>query len=262
MIKVTQGNIDCEVKSFVFSGGQVSISLPDKLDYKNPVQITAHIKSSEDIIRLLMVNDAIKRHSTDIKVSLVMPYIPYARQDRVCNQGEALGIKVFCDLINSCNFESVVVYDPHSDVAPALLDNVIVVDIKALVSYNKFKWEDDYKSAVIVAPDAGSNKKVASVCKLLGKDSFIRADKVRELSTGNITDTVIYANDLKGQNCLIIDDICDGGRTFIELGKKLKEKGAERVGLFVTHGIFSKGKEVFDGAIDDVYSAFDWTEIK
>lgn len=262
MIKVAQGNINCEVKSFVFSGGEVSISLPHNLDYQNTVQITAHIKSSDDIMKLLMINDAIKRHSTDIKVSLVMPYIPYARQDRVCNQGEALSIKVFCDLINSCNFESVTVYDPHSDVAPALLNNVIVFDIKALVSYNKFQWGDDYSSAVIVAPDAGSNKKVASVCKLLGKESFIRADKVRDVSNGKIIDTVVYSENLKGQNCLIIDDICDGGKTFIELGKKLKEKGAGRVGLFVTHGIFSKGKEVFDGAIDDVYSCFDWTEIK
>ena len=55
--------------------------------------------------------------------------------------------------------------------------------------------------------------------------------------------------------------ICDGGRTFVELGKKLKELGATKVNLHVTHGIFSKGKDVFEGTVDEVYAKYDWTQL-
>tara|TARA_R110000765_G_scaffold304395_3_gene398398 strand:- start:183 stop:845 length:663 start_codon:yes stop_codon:yes gene_type:complete len=219
------------------------------------------LRTPEDVMKLLMVKDALDQQLNAGLVSLNMPYIPYARQDRVCNFGEAFSLKVFCNLINSCNFETVWVQDPHSDVAPALLNNIAITSSSSIVESDRHVWRK-YEGATIISPDAGANKKVASLCKVLGKDTFIRADKVRDLSTGQITSTVVYCDDLKGQDCLIVDDICDGGRTFIELGKALKAKGAGNVGLYVTHGIFSKGKEVFDNSIDDVYSHNDWTETK
>lgn len=255
-----QSNKKLLVESFVFSGGEVSVKIPPTSPNVHCL-IVADLRSSEDVMKLLMVNDALKRQLNAGLVSLRIPYIPYARQDRVCNRGEAFSLKVFCDMINSCNFSEVFVQDPHSDVAPALIDNVIVSSAKHLMIGDAWKW-GAYVDAVIVSPDAGANKKVVDLCKLLGKDTFIRADKVRDLSTGDIVSTEVHCNDLRGKDCLIVDDICDGGRTFIELGKALKAKGAGKVGLYVTHGIFSKGKEVFDNIIDDVYSHNDWTETK
>jgi ribose-phosphate pyrophosphokinase len=257
---IIQNNDRLEIESFVFSGGEVSVKVPD-IDPHEGCVIFALLRSSEDVIKLLMVKDALDRKMYTSRISLNMPYIPYARQDRVCNLGEAFSLQVFCKLINSCNFDRVWVKDPHSDVAPALLDNVHITQSKWIVRNDSYKW-NSYKDAIIVSPDAGANKKVTDLCKVLRKDTFIRADKVRDLSTGEIKSTVVYCDDLKGQDCLIVDDICDGGRTFIELGKALKAKGAGKVGLYVTHGIFSKGKEVFDGSIDDVYSDMDWTETK
>lgn len=92
----------------------------------------------------------------------------------------------------------------------------------------------------------------------MGDDLWL--NKARNVQTGEITGTEVYG-DVKDKVVLIIDDICDGGRTFIELGKVLKERGASKVILYVTHGIFSQGKQVFEGIIDEVYAKHDWTTI-
>ncbi len=208
---------------------------------------------------LLLLTDALKRE-TDYKApKLVMPYLPYARQDRVCNSGEAFSLKVFTDLINSQGYSSVTVWDCHSDVGIALLDRCINVSQVKLISKDVPTFE---KVKILVSPDAGANKKVQAVAKALPENftRIIRADKVRDCATGEITDTVVYCHDLEGQNVLILDDIFDGGRTFIELGKKLKEKNAGKVILYVTHGIFNYGVDVVQGAIDEIYCPNIWRE--
>jgi len=89
--------------------------------------IEARIYTPADIMDLLLTHDALKRAlPAGARLSLVLPYVPYARQDRVAVAGEPLSIKVFCSLINSMGFSSVEIWDPHSDVTPALLDNVVV----------------------------------------------------------------------------------------------------------------------------------------
>jgi len=86
-----------------------------------------------------------------------------------------------------------------------------------------------------------------------GVPEVIQAHKVRNLKTGEIIKTEVLGN-VEGKNVLIADDICDGGRTFIELAKVLKNEGALEVSLFITHGIFSKGLDVFTGLIEHIYT--------
>ena len=112
-------------KRFNFSGGEVQVTV--KKMTSDVVYITANLRSSDDVMALLMATDALRRQGAT-RIHLTMPYVPYARQDRVMNPGEALGIKVFCDLINAQNYSSVNILDPHSDVTPALLNNVLVIE--------------------------------------------------------------------------------------------------------------------------------------
>lgn len=106
---------------------------------------------------------------------------------------------------------------------------------------------------VIVAPDAGAAKKAMAVAKQYNLP-FIAAEKVRNASTGEITATKIDAPQVIN-NFLICDDICDGGRTFTELAKVLRNGRANvHIALYVTHGIFSKGYAVFDGLIDKIFT--------
>src|SRR5262249_30575283 len=155
----------------------------------------------------------------------VLPYVPYARQDRVCNPGEALGIRVFTDQLNAQHYESVEIWDPHSDVTTALIRNVSVVHQCHFVKRVVDKLDKD--GLLLVAPDKGALRK-AEICSKLTGVPLIHAEKVRDPKT-----TEIIALNLSipkeeffssKKDLLIIDDICDGGRTFIELSKELKRR--------------------------------------
>lgn len=247
-----------EVSQFVFTGGEVSVKVPPEVAQCATVRIVSLIRSSSDLMALLLVNDAVRRMNPGVNVTATIPYIPYGRQDRVCNEGEAFSLKVAADLINSCGFSEVFTFDPHSDVTPALINNVRVWEQDKIV---QDKWsiiKRKYDNAIIVSPDAGANKKALKLCKTLKKSAFIRADKLRDVSTGNIVETVVHCHNLNGRDVLIVDDICDGGMTFIKLAEVLKAKGAGKVGLYVTHGIFSKGKQALRENIDDIYCEIDW----
>lgn len=236
--KVSVDGSIIDVDHFTFNGGEEHVKL--HLPCYNNCFVIASLTSSSDVMKLLMLKDAISRQDNrGEKTVLILAYVPYARQDRVCNQGEALSIKVFCDLINSMNFDVVVIADPHSDVTPALLNNVQVLE-----QHEIFNWHELDRSDVLVVPDAGAAKKSLKVAKELGIDEVVMADKIREVSTGKITATHVYCDDLEGKSVIIVDDIVDGGKTFVELAKVLKQKGAGEITLCVTHGIFSKGVDV------------------
>lgn len=256
MIKVTEhiksdfiGHVPFNVMKF--SGGEIQVAADIIYINTNIVRswddsislftITANIKSSDDIMELLMVTDALRRMRKNSSISLVMPYIPYARQDRVMNKGEALSIKVFAQLINSQNYQSVTVWDVHSDVSTALIDrctNIPFEDLFALNGFQDFFAMNNFK--YLVSPDAGAMKKAFKVASKFGME-VIRADKIRDTKTGQISGTKVYSEHLGDSNVVIFDDICDGGRTFIELAQKLKEITTGKIYLAVTHGIFSKG---------------------
>lgn len=112
----------------------------------------------------------------------------------------------------------------------------------------------------MISPDAGANKKTLEMAKFLGHNNFIRADKIRNVKTGSIEHTAVYGC-VKDKDCLIVDDICDGGATFIALAERLKFGDAKSVSLYVTHGIFSKGKQhLLDNGVDHIYCFHDWTK--
>lgn len=245
-------------KMFKFSGGEVQVSLQSILSVLNgSLTIEADLDSSDAIMELILVTDALRRiYSKDNYLRLVCPYLPYARQDRVMNLGEALGLKVMCDLINGLKFDEVNVWDVHSDVALALLDRVRPVEQHSFTQRIPVEW----KNTILVAPDAGALKKVYKTAKQQGSP-VVRADKTRSVVDGSITGTVVYSEHVGDKDFLILDDICDGGRTFIELAKELRKITDGKIFLYVTHGIFSKGLDVFDGLIDQVYVANPFPDI-
>lgn len=240
-------NSGIEYERSKFSGGEIHVRLPRPA--VSSYTITANIHCSDDVMELLMVTDALRRAGAH-SISLMLPYLPYARQDRVCAPGEALSLRVFCDLINAQRYDSVTVWDAHSDTALALLDRVFNYEQSTLMSRFPFVRS----TTVLVAPDAGAIKKVAKTSKMRDVP-FVRADKSRDPATGEITGTVVYTEHIGDKRFLIADDICDGGRTFIELAKALRPLTNAGVDLYVTHGIFSRGTDVFDGLIDHVYVA-------
>ena len=250
-ITVKRGlNRQVKVNRWQFAGGEEHVRLDtEAFGFDEIAQINADLRSSSDVMALLLVTDALRRLYAN-HIVLCMRYVPYARQDRVCAAGEALSLRVFCELIARQNYLRIEVWDAHSDVTLALMDRVENIAPEAFLKGAPIDWQ----KTVLVSPDAGALKKTARVAKAFHCD-YIRADKSRDTVTGEITGTVVHADHVGDRDLLIVDDICDGGRTFIELASELRKLTTGRVMLYVTHGIFSRGTNVFDGLIDLVFCA-------
>lgn len=232
--------------------------------------ITGSVLSSDHIIELLQLVEALRYHGTAV-LDLIMPYCAFSRQDRRCNPGEAFSLKVFTDIINSCGFNRITTYDNHSDVATALIDNCSNKSVFDIM-YNTFNEVGCYH--YLVSPDAGSNKKVQHLATN-NHIPMIRADKIRDTLSGEITHTEVFATaeQLNGTTVLIVDDICAGGRTFIELAKALKAIQPNcTIHLFVTHGFFQFGFEdliqagiskfiTTDSVIDPAYTTNNFSHV-
>lgn len=238
-----------EFESRVYSGGEIEISLPTAITDIN-FCVEALLRTPQDLVELIMVSEIMERACKN-QCALAIPYLPYGRQDRVTDDKMAFSLKAFAKIINSFNYPSIVTFDCHSDVTPALIENLNEVKMHEIINqYKELKLFA--QDSVIVAPDAGANKKVFEVAKAL-KRPFVSASKHRNSKTGKIIDTKIHG-DVAGKNAFIFDDICDGGQTFIELAKVLQEAGAAQIYLYVTHGIFRNGTDVFKGLINRIFT--------
>jgi ribose-phosphate pyrophosphokinase len=249
---VDRSNIETQVREWTFPDKAIGVdinigSLETDLDVKR-VWITAKIQSAEDIMALVMATEALRRQYPMAEIGLDMPYIPYARQDRICNNGEAFSLKAFAQIINMLNFKIVQTLDPHSTVADAVFDRVfhrgqieVFGDVKS------------FSNCIIVAPDVGAIKKVEAFAKHVGAKGILAFNKTRNLSDGKITGMYPLGEIQEEENYVVLDDICDGGRTFEEVGVFLQY--AASVELMVTHGLFTKGVSKLTSIYDRIYTS-------
>jgi|TARA_R110002110_G_scaffold148108_1_gene339082 ribose-phosphate pyrophosphokinase len=260
---------ELEHKQLDFKGGEPHIQITQRVvDIEVVLVITQRYNNVRDLIMVVLANDAARRMGFT-KIELVMPYFPAARQDRVCNEGEPLTIKVFADMINGCAFDKVSIYTPHSEVTPALLDNCRQLDLD-----NEFVediiFDDVFDGSVnwnIACPDAGAGKRVASIVKHLANNipkknfNLIRCEKVRDVKDGSLKEFHVQADDLNGYPTLIVDDINSMGGTFLGLGSVLRSKNCGDLALFTSHSDCRPGIEKVCGFFDKVYttnSRQDW----
>jgi ribose-phosphate pyrophosphokinase len=257
----TNSNIKYEINKF--PDGQQSITLPTAsrvwMEKVSVVKIHSHLNSFQDLELIICA----KKILDNLGVSQVVLHVPYflgARSDRRFEEGTVHYLKeVICPIINSLKFSAVVVLDPHSDVLEACLDNMIKIDNHLLVkqALTLIDNKNDARERVcLVSPDAGAYKKIFDVAKKFDINKVFTATKVRDMKTGQILHTEIYTPYMPDDtNYVIIDDICDGGRTFIEIAKAItKVKPNAKLYLVVTHGIFSGGFEDLGEYFKHVYT--------
>lgn len=188
-------------------------------------------ESNDDLFALAQAVDAVKNAGAK-SWNLYMPYLPYSRQDRRCNDGEGHGLKVFASFINSLGFDRVYTDDAHSTVAEALFDNFFN-NPQAACAQMLPKYD------FLVAPDAGAEKKVYTHRQVAQGTMVITASKTRD-AEGKITGThVSNGFQVADFDVCIVDDLCDGGATFISLAEELRKYGPNRLDLYVTHGMFT-----------------------
>lgn len=255
---ITDSNCGIPLHISRFPSGEVAVSLG--VDEKNPFKVKKHVSVlvqgyEPDLLFILgNIKDAldklIREADVQVDVRLFLGFMPHARYDRHMVDGDGFALRVFCDMLNLLKFSRIIVIDPHSDQTLSLLRNASAlsqdeVAMLTLATENK----PDY----LVAPDAGAYKKIFKLSQKMGVP-VVTLTKIRDLESGNIIETRLLDEIDNGAYCLIVDDLCDGGRTFIEAAKTLHKAGAERVDLFVTHGIFSAGlSNLLDNGITKLY---------
>ena len=235
-----------QFQSFIFSGGEPHIKINPDFDTTQKITITHRLNSFNDLGLLCITVDALRRMDVKI-IDLFIPYFPAARQDRVMITGESLSVKVYADIINGLQFNKVSVFDAHSEVTPALVNNCEVIPNHTFIQEVLKIIGQNVK---LISPDGGALKKIYKVSEFLGGIDVVECSKSRDVKTGRLSGFKVYEDDLNGIDCLIVDDICDGGGTFVGLAEELKNKNAGKLYLAVSHGIFNKGFEVlncFDG---------------
>ena len=258
-VKVTKNNQPLMYKQWQFPGGEIGIQLLDT-DIKPSDNILVKIygiPTFDDLMVVAQLGDAIKSFKeVTHRTRLWIPYLPYARQDRACNAGEAFALKVFMQMLDPIvlSYYSVCeISDVHSEVMHSFnLDGFYQTHPQwvlagATVNYD---WYD-----YLVAPDKGARSKAEAY----GHANLVTLNKVRK--DGRIIYEDFTEQELSGK-VLVVDDICDGGGTFISLIEMLKKNqpGIKQIDLYVTHGIFSKGVEVLlDAGYTTVFTYNDMT---
>lgn len=242
-------------KIIPFSDGQqdLTIEIPDsKYD---SVEIISRFNSFRDLELIIIANRILRSRLKIKEVSLTIPYLLGARSDRRFADGGIGYLKeVVAPIINVQKFDNVTVLDPHSDIAEALIDNLVKINNFELIDFAlDYIWDDEKdehafyaNKTAIISPDGGALKKIYDVAKQFSIPTVIEASKHRDITTGKITHTTVPLTDehTKIENFIIIDDICDGGRTFVEAAKVIKAKFKDaKIYLIVTHGIFSAKDE-------------------
>ena len=204
-------------------------------------QISWHYENDAELFSLI----CLRRKYANQEVTLLLPYIPHARVERVKNDDDVFTLKYFAEVINSLNFKEVVVLDPHSNVSAALIDRIRIVEpisqIDTAIHQMAFEithetGHEHYLQAleqiVLFFPDEGAMKRYSAYTPL----PYAFGLKKRDWATGKIQGLQLINGDLvKGKNVLIVDDICSRGGTFLHSAKALKEAGANRIFLYVTH---------------------------
>ena len=245
-------------EAFLFSGGEPHIRFkPSDLQGVGAVTLTHRAQSFQDIGMILLAADALRRAGID-HLELVLPYFPGARQDRVMVPGEPLTVKVYAELLNALQLRRIQIYDPHSEVTPAVLERCQAVTNHQFIE----QVLQDLSVDCLVSPDGGALKKIYKLSTYLGGKTVVEGSKIRDVRTGKLSGFQVFSEPLNGADCLVVDDICDGGGTFIGLAQSLKAKGAGNLYLAVSHGIFRQGVEALSEHFERIYTTNSFKDLE
>ncbi|GGG12061.1 hypothetical protein GCM10011344_10920 [Dokdonia pacifica] len=235
-----------------FKDGQITASILTKGD----LHISLRGNTYEDLFTAASIKDAWDAYHALEKsatTTLTLYCLIGQRSDRRFHEKESFDLKVITRFINSMRFDLVQILHPHSDVSLALIENAIQIDHFEYVQ----KTYHTIGNPVLVSPDAGAYKTSHSIAERL-EANLIPSNKVRIDGKPMIS----IQGDVKNKECLIVDDIADGGRTFKLLAEELKNQGATKVFLYVTHAQFNYGFDEVKQSIDHVYCTNSYRDIE
>ena len=253
-----------------FPAGEVGVRLTSDHIHQRPTlrkghyEVTWEFESPAEYFILAQAIEALKgatRGIHRVHIDLTIPYFPFARQDRAVNFGEANALRVFCQALNNLDVDTITTWDAHSLAVEQHFDASKFVNVSQDILFSRFApYNMTLDVDVVVAPDAGASKKAAVIASQL-KAELVQCSKVRDKLTGEVlylqldNSTAVAA----ARKVLVVDDICDGGATFIAVGKAInlvRMHSSAQSYLFTTHGIYSKGKSELNKYYTEIACAF------
>ena len=234
-----------------FPDGELHLVIPE-LNRKESITIKTRISSSDDLFLLMQLSDILNRQCVMVE-EIQIYYLMGMRCDRLFDISRPFTLKIVADVINSFNAHKVSVVEPHSDRTLELINRSCAVNLSKRIA-DRFIM--DGKDFLFAAPDKGALQRYNlpwSVC----------CEKVRDAATGNLTGfEVVESCDLQNRNILMVDDLCDGGGTFLGIAPKIREFRCKSLSLLVTHaiqlsGIVKVAKTYNEVYITDSFDAWD-----
>lgn len=187
----------------------------------------------------------------DLTPKLDIRWLPYGRQDKYVNNSSCFALHTFIKILRAFPLRSIKIFDLHGNIAD-LSDferRTTVTTYYPVALVENFFLKEDFD--LVVYPDESAMWKYKDIYDL----PYVHCVKTRDQATGKI-ESIEVPPDVAGKDVLVVDDICDGGATFMALAKKMTEAKVENYSLFVTHGLFTKGVHVLEKAgYHEVYSA-------
>lgn len=235
-------------EKFSYPAGEMQVRFTDdrvihSIGSAADLDIVARIRCPEQIIELALLRDAVSGLKDKLPVRLILPYVPYARADRRFTEGDCCGIAGFARFIHAMSFDSIACLDIHSSEAEAWLPVTNVSpDRFILQAINSFGQQFGSHAVNVLLPDDGAvgRYKIPAMagCNTWGIDVQVyNAKKKREAATGKLSGFLVPQ--MPVHPTLIVDDICDGGGTFIGIAEQLPH--IPDMALYTTHGIYSNG---------------------
>ena len=219
-----------------FSDGEISVEIDENVRGQDIYIIQPLCDPvNNNLMELLIMVDALKRSSVD-RISVVLPYFGYSRQDRRARSARVpITAKVVANMLTSMGVERLLTIDLHADQIQGFFD-IPVDNIYATPLFLADIHKQNYKDIIIVSPDVGGVVRARALAKQLNTDLAI-VDKRRP--EANVSEVMQIIGDVKGKCCIIVDDICDTAGTLCHAADALKEQGASSVFAYITHPIFS-----------------------
>lgn len=250
MINLKVNGHEIEFQSWKFPAGEVGVKLPQIAEHEK-VSVVLTMPTSDEIFIALNILDALATQGIQREnIDLFIPYMPYGRQDRVCHEGESFALRVFGQMLKAFpHYNNIYIKDMHSDVTQAVLMGY-GMQVKHMSQSSCAKYLPKFDA--LIAPDKGAADKALTHYQVtLGTPCHTLLKTRKE-------GQVIYVDEsydtIRGNVC-VVDDICDGGATFLSLAEMLKrtQPNITSLNLYVTHGIFSKGTDELLKLYDTIY---------
>ena len=220
-----------------FSDGEISVEINENVRGRDVfiIQPTCN-PTNDNIMELIVMADALRRASAT-RITAVVPYFGYARQDRrVRSKRVAISAKVVADMMTGVGIDRLLTVDLHADQIQGFFD-IPVDNVYATPVLLEDIERANYENFMVVSPDVGGVVRARAMAKRLNDCDLAIIDKRRPKA--NVSQVMHIIGDVKGKTCILVDDIVDTAGTLCKAAEALKEHGAEKVVAYITHPVLS-----------------------